>query len=160
MGIRLWQNKPSYFLIFQNYTHLNSHFLLHTHNLVKNFHHALQKALFAETLFDLGLPGLTLMLILVAITLRKSIWMIRNAPTESTRINSVLLFGIWLCYALFAAKQYNLWTGFPFFFISIVINKCALVAQKEWPALEDIEYKYDDDDDLEESSEHHDARFS
>ena len=103
--------------------------------------------LFAETLFDLGIPGLTLMLIVVVVSIKKSLWMIRNSPTESARINSVLLFGIWLCYALFAAKQYNLWTGFPFFYISIVITKCALVAQREWPALEEAEYEdeYDDD---------------
>ncbi len=123
--------------------------------------------LFAEMLFDLGIPGFTLMLLIVGITFQKSIWMIRNAPTQSARINSVLLLGFWISYALFAAKQYNLWTGFPFFYISIVITKCALVAQREWPALDDAEYEdeyeYDDDgddDELIESIDHHDAHFS
>ena len=110
--------------------------------------------LFAETLFELGFVGFGLMLVIIFNTVFKAIWLIKNSPDESARINSVLLFGFWLCYVLLAAKQYNLWTGFAFFYTSIVITKCALVAQREWPELEEEEYEYDP---VDESYDEHNA---
>lgn len=99
--------------------------------------------LFMEALFELGLVGFVAMLIVVCNSLRHGIWMIRNAYDDSTRINATLLLGLWGLYFLIAAKSYNLWTGFTFFFLSVVMTKCALAAKREWD-------KDDEDEDVPE----------
>lgn len=107
--------------------------------------------LFAEIVFEFGLIGSMLLAVILAQSFAMGIWMIRNAPTSTTRINSTLLLGILLMYFFIAAKSYNLWTGFPFFFICITITKCGLVARREWPMLEE---EYDEEEEVEYNEEY------
>lgn len=104
--------------------------------------------LFAEIVFELGIVGLVLLIPVLVIPFRSSVWMIRNAPDPTTRINATVLLGMWIVYMIIAAKSYNLWTGFPFFYISVIIAKCGKVARAEW---EEWVPDHADEDDEEEA---------
>ena len=113
--------------------------------------------LFAEIIFEFGIIGMLLLAVILGQSFSMGIWMIRNAPTSQARINSTLLLGLWLMYFLIAAKSYNLWTGFPFFYICVTMTKCGLVARREWPLLEE-EYEEEDEEEYAEDYLHSAAR--
>lgn len=104
--------------------------------------------LFAECLFEFGVLGLALISIIIIQSVRMSFWMIKNSPTGPARINATVLFGLWLMYFIIASKSYNIWTAFPFFCICVTINKCGLIAKKEWLFLE--EHAFEEEEEEEE----------
>lgn len=106
--------------------------------------------LFAESFFEFGVLGLTFMSIILIQSVKMAFWMIRNSPTESARINATALFGLWLIYFIIASKAYNIWTAFPFFCICITINKCGLIAKKEWIFLEELEEEEEEEENYDE----------
>ena len=114
--------------------------------------------LFAESLFEQGLIGFTLMMIVICNTTRYVVFMVRNAPTEQQRNNAIVLGGLLTMSFLIAAKSYNLWTGFPFFYLCIVATKIGITARRDLLlAREDEDYEFEDEVEYLEYEDHPDS---
>lgn len=110
--------------------------------------------LFAEALFEQGLFGFALMMFVLCNTTRYVVFMIRNPLDEQQRNNAIVVGGLLVMSFLIAAKSYNLWTGFSFYYLCIVATKLGVVARRDF-ALNPEEYgEFDEYEEYESYDDH------
>ena len=106
--------------------------------------------LFVESLTEQGLIGGVLMTCILVNTIRHAKYLVQNAPNFKERTSAVTLCGLLMMSFIIAAKSYNLWTGFHFFYLCIVISKLGIVLSEQ-VASGELEFTdYDEYDEYDE----------